>query len=427
MLRTLAKFHYDSRGGVLIFFGFAVALLITAMGIAIDMGRVFIVRSKAQTALDAAVVATAAISTGGIGGEELQARGEAYFDANFPPGYLDVASVEPTFTQVADTDGASVRGEVDIQMQTLFGPLIDALLPESQAVTDVDMNVFSQVDRIMSPVTLEISMVLDHTASMCFNESDSFDSSYCEANPGKLRALVDSVDNLMTTINAAMAATDNPDAKAYYAYVPFVQSVRRNGVMLHDNIHPDHVARGANYDFLPSIRGLSDDTDAIIADMNSVFGTINKIGGTNTAHGTLFGWRALRPDSVGFFEGVSAHEFDPSPLGTEGVYKILILMTDGKNEFTENRNNPLRGCNDPLCLFDDEYADMMQESMCEDIKKEGIDVYSIVFMEDDATINDLFRGCANPAENFYSVDSPAELRAAFESIANDLIDLRITR
>ncbi len=429
MIILLNKFIADKRGGVLIFIALAMGMLFAAMGIAIDMGRVFLVRTKAQTSIDAALISVGAAAVETATAAELQAKGEEYFNANFPDGYLGSDSVTPTFT--ANGDG-TVRGTFDVKMDTLFGPVIDVLLPKSQSVKEVNMGIFSEVSRVVNPVDIEIALVLDYTASMCFEydaasntDNGMHSPAGCNQADGKYQSLVKSVDELVTALDTLKAESD--DVEIYYSFVPFAHTVNVNGDIKNNNAirggPPDWAIIVPNpMGFLPPITGLRQNGREIVNTLKS--GNPGNIGNTNTPIGTYWGWLSLRQLSIpDFSHSDNKHENSsehPAVINTPDVIKIMIIMTDGANS-ARTITGSTEGYSTDILANED------QRTLCRQIHNEAIAVYSIVFMEDDPDVNDVFKSCANPSDNFFSVTSPAGLSDAFQAIVNDLIDLRITK
>src|SRR5437016_7230114 len=92
------------RGTAFAYIGFSLFALLGFTGLAVDLGRGFVVKSHLSKAVDAAALAAARR----IGEGESAATAEAtkIFNANFPSGHLGVSSVDSppqiTFTTGAD-------------------------------------------------------------------------------------------------------------------------------------------------------------------------------------------------------------------------------------------------------------------------------------------------------------------------------------
>jgi hypothetical protein len=66
--------------------------------------------------------------------------------------------------------------------------------------------------------------------------------------------------------------------------------------------------------------------------------------------------------------------------------------------------------------------------VCKNMKAAGIVIYTVAFQipGDQAGALDLLRSCASDEDKYYAPGSDAELLAAFNSIARDISDLRLS-
>jgi len=150
--------------------------------------------------------------------------------------------------------------------------------------------------------------------------------------------------------------------------------------------------------------------------------------GTNGAIGLSWSWRALSP-SAPFTQGGDYDDPD--------VKKALVLMTDGENQIhggwnshnksnysgygylsemrlgTNNRNTAKGRINDRM------------STLCENIKAEGITIYTITFRLSSGDLKDVFRACATYPEYYFDSTSNGELEEHFQTIAKQLTELRI--
>ncbi len=172
--------------------------------------------------------------------------------------------------------------------------------------------------------------------------------------------------------------------------------------------------------------------------MNLVKSEINAMqpfhnSGTNIPEGLAWGWRVLSPGEP-FSQGVSYEETD--------VLKALVLLTDGSNEVYGNAHssNPhkshygsygyvyegrLDGINDrnqARTRWDQRTA-----TLCQRVKEQNIRLYTITFQVSSTATQNLFRDCATETRLYYNSPNNAQLQQAFEDIAYDLSNLRISR
>lgn len=152
-------------------------------------------------------------------------------------------------------------------------------------------------------------------------------------------------------------------------------------------------------------------------------------GGTISSEGVAWGWRVLSP-APPFTEG--------RPYGE--VPKIMVLMSDGLNALV--RNNPngglmsdytaygyLRAGRFPDERFDraTEYLNSRMALVCENAKREGIIIYSVLFRERDETARRIMRNCSTDGRLYYEAINSSDLDRAFADIASNISKLRIKK
>jgi hypothetical protein len=146
-------------------------------------------------------------------------------------------------------------------------------------------------------------------------------------------------------------------------------------------------------------------------------------GNTHINVGLVWGWRVLSPTAP-FTEG---HAYDD-----EDYNKAIVLMTDGENVMsstvytayaylsagnlgTTNSNTAVNQLN------------TRTTTVCNNIKAEGIIIYTITFQVSSNSVRNLMRGCASEPDNYYDSPSDTELASAFRAIGKELSNLRIGR
>jgi Flp pilus assembly protein TadG len=152
--------------------------------------------------------------------------------------------------------------------------------------------------------------------------------------------------------------------------------------------------------------------------------------GTNIAEGLAWGWRVLSPE---------APYTEATPMGAPNVSKFLILMTDGRNvsfgaKTTVNRSDygayNFLGTGRIDGKTDQGQAETVLNTwtlqMCSEMKRQGVQVFTVVYNETAASVHDMFRTCASRPENFYMTNNTASLEAAFAKIGRAISSLRLT-
>ncbi len=431
---TLIRLSRDGRGAVAPIIGLTLGLLMFITAMAIDLARVQLARQKVLTSLDAALLGAADITRTNPTQQErdeVEDRGRQFFRANFPDGYLGTDITDDDIDITVDPESGAVSGTVDYELDLIFGGILGGT---QQTVDSTGGGVGAEVVRTVTS-QLEVALVLDNSASMCIEENTGKlwgNDRVLDSDCTKYENLKAAVNQFVEDIERSIDATNDPDATAYYSYIPYTHAVRINGSDKDFNFCLD-TSEDA-FDNFPSITGLRSDPTDMLNDINNA--EIVLEGGTNVAMGFYYGWAALRPQNVGLFTGSSAHESpgsNPAPFSAVeslDVSKIMILMTDGINEYPNRKCDPpgydiLGG--DGQGFHEDGDADDRLESLCEQAKLEGIQVYTIAFdVPADHEVASRLRGCASP-QSFYSAENSEALAQAFDDIANRLIDLRITK
>jgi Flp pilus assembly protein TadG len=175
-------------------------------------------------------------------------------------------------------------------------------------------------------------------------------------------------------------------------------------------------------------------------------------GGTNQAEGLAWGWRVLSP-SAPFTEG--------DPYGPD-VRKVIVLMSDGVNtnvgtdavmEGDYSAYNYLGFWQDHASgnaltqlLFgilhgvlpsqwrrnisnSGQYVthvNARQAQLCTNIKAAGIEIYTVLFREDDEDTMEMMQDCASGDDHFIHAENPQQLQDAFDDIGTGIGRLRLT-
>ncbi|HRW30742.1 MAG TPA: VWA domain-containing protein, partial [Emcibacteraceae bacterium] len=210
--------------------------------------------------------------------------------------------------------------------------------------------------------------------------------------------------------------------------------------------------------------------------IDSLYYSYNR-GGTIANIGMIWGWRMLHTGSP-FFNDVAYDD--------DKMVKAVVLMTDGENKMvssgkkhpfydSQNKYNDNNDAWDddgdgkcPQCataMYDDDDEDYGIYRMydgdysgygirdegrldgatsqndaklainkrlayvCSAMKGMGITVYTITFGDNAATteLKNLYEGCATDSGKYFHAPSSTDLDGAFEAIANDLADLRLSK
>ena len=155
-------------------------------------------------------------------------------------------------------------------------------------------------------------------------------------------------------------------------------------------------------------------------------------GLTNIHQGAIWGFHVLSPGAP-FTEG---DDYDTATA------KVMILMTDGENTyFSANNMNGTRYYSPYGYLWNgrlgtigvDDAGDMqdlvdgLTVEACESAKDEDIEIYTIALNPPNQDTIDMMTACASTPAKAYFPTAASELDTVFQSIAQQLADLRLAR
>jgi len=170
--------------------------------------------------------------------------------------------------------------------------------------------------------------------------------------------------------------------------------------------------------------------------VEGLVGSLNAAGNTNSAIGTMWGWRVLSHQAP-FTEGVGEGDAD-----FDDWQKAIVIMTDGENTLSSRSTHwksdyssygyaieeRMGSGIDSASEMRDEIDDKLLR-ICHRMKQEGYLVYTIMFDLNSTSVETMFKACATEpnAPYFYNADNGADLEEAFGNIAADLVDLHISK
>jgi Flp pilus assembly protein TadG len=174
---SLREFARDAKANVAILFGVALVPILIGVGVAVDYGRALVVRERMADAADAAALAIG--SWPGLDEDQLTAKAQQFFDANYPETEIGTA------------------GKINVQ---LAGDDIFVTVSGSVPTTFMKLANFDSLDvGFMNKITkkqrnIEVVLVLDTTGSM--------------GSGGKLNAMKNAAKKLVDTLFAGKSTSD---------------------------------------------------------------------------------------------------------------------------------------------------------------------------------------------------------------------------
>lgn len=494
------------RGAVAMLAGFAALPLLAMAGVAVDLTRLYVLHSRLVTATDAAALAGARAINDADRDQQIQRWFWANFTREAPGRQTGFMGAEVTSLTIGIEDSNRV---VRVRVRAAIPTTVLRLVGQETLVAQADQAARRQ-DRGM-----ELALVLDVTGSMAGASMTALRDSATEmvniiygpnqtvpnlwvsvvpytatVNIGRGRAdwlapgsLVPA-DYGSTVWRGCVQArhqngedeTDTPPGIAPFRPHLWPSTVGRYSPHRGDNEwtattitepNPEspptdavqnslgNNARGPNLGCARAILPLTQERSTILAEIANLRATHR--GGTMANLGLQMGWAALSPRWRGLWGNASL----PLAYGTPFMDKVLVLMTDGANEWFDWPEGAPGACttsgSNPPCrsgYVNDGDADMtaygrLRENrlglasvsnanaraeinarmarLCSRIKESGIIVYSITFNVSSTATQDLYRSCATRPEYYFNSPNAAALRTAFREIAGQLANLRLVR
>ncbi len=156
-------------------------------------------------------------------------------------------------------------------------------------------------------------------------------------------------------------------------------------------------------------------------------------GGTQVHIGMIWGWRVLSPN--GPFTPSNGHPLSYSTASTTGWKKVIVLMTDGTEEWPATDN--LTGLGQ---LADGKIGtssststaqsnlDTRLASVCSNLAANGNYIIYTIGLGSDGASNTQLQNCATTSNGgFFEAATPTNLQTVFNNIAKSLIALRLTQ
>lgn len=192
-------------------------------------------------------------------------------------------------------------------------------------------------------------------------------------------------------------------------------------------------------------RGCGEQITPLVAEKTKILDAIDAMapwsfGGTATPMGLAWGWRVLSPRWRDLWAGSEPDL--PVDYETPFMDKVIVVLTDGKNEFIRPSTwpDPFPGISDYTAYG--RAADMGHASVgearddlddrfdriCTNIKDDSVTIYSITFGNTpDTSVKTAFENCATNPSFYFHAPTAASLDAAFETIGRQLSNLRLSK
>ena len=418
------RYVRDTAAATAIAFALIIPVVVGSAGMAVDVATAYLVQQRLSHALDAAALAAAASASGE---DDMQGVVDQFMEKNYPPEELG-ATYNIQVTQVGNDIKLSGYASFD----TFFIQILGIDVVEVSADTTVAREILG----------LEVVMVLDVTGSMSTNN-----------NIGALRTAASNFTNILmnsavyedsvkiglvpfaTTVNVGPYGLGKTPSNTTYdtAFVnnpsnrKFNQSKSTDwwGCIL-ERAYPQDTQdaqpswRWEMYRYSTSAPNQNCNKAYILPLTTSRSTILNRINGLTASGNTLsnvgmvWGYRVISPDFP-FREGTEFN--DPE------VRKAVLLMTDGDNNIGNTYS--AYGPWSTYRLTDEDLNDRLAET-CENMKDEGISIYTVTFTSNiDQHTKDFFKECATTPDKWFNAPSQADLIEVFEFISRELANIHI--
>ncbi len=451
-LNSLKTFTSDTKGNMAVIFAIALMMIMAALGVAVDYGMAQRAKVKLQNSADAAVLAAAKT------GENNQPK--LLNIAKKVVGTHDNDFNKPVATKLK----IDQSGTVQVELKTVYDTFIMGLFGRDT----LNIGAIAEAP-LSSSEPVNIALVLDTTGSM---------------QGSKLASLKTAANNLVDTLGTYK----NPSLKI--SVVPFGQYVNvglgnrnapwidvpadksstgtptcgwkkkvvgyQNCHIVHDTCYNDGTPYACSWQECDEIYGPKEwkcttptqtskwygcvgsrlapwhqrvaysgkkipglmnvkcgaEMRPLTGNMNQVKATINAMnakGFTYIPSGLMWGWRTL-DTNMPLTEAAGPY--------ANKTQKVMILMSDGANTRSK-KNIKHNGWNVAS-------ANQDMKKLCNKIKAEEIEIYTIAYDITDPATKNRMKNCATDASKYYDASNAKALNDAFQSIAANLVKLRLT-
>jgi Flp pilus assembly protein TadG len=456
----------DTRGVTAMVLALAAVPVVVSAGMGIDVARAYAERVRLGHALDAAALAVG--STQGTPAE-LQARLNKYFYGNYP---TTAAGKPIAISMTTDPTGNIITLTAEAQLSTTLMAVIGKSTMTVAASTQVTKQ----------STGLELAMVLDNTGSMItnnniqavrdasnlltdilFGQNSSSSLLKISVVPYVTAVNVGSIaPNIVGSTSLIYSATDATKWKGcvteraypndvedtpittakwtpYYWKADAKDNAWTNGTIAYDHSSLSTCnagSHGPNNACPTPILPLTSDKQTIQNSLNGMVAWCRS--GTMSNVGLAWGWRTLSPTSPFPVAG--------APYDSTKWKKAAILMTDGVNNMFKPGQSGVFA-NDTYKSDITAYGRLdagtlgttsattatntlnsRMGEVCSNMKTAGITIYTITFTGSaDQNTKSYFLNCATDANKYFDAPDQASLKTAFQAIANDLNNLRLSK
>lgn len=150
--------------------------------------------------------------------------------------------------------------------------------------------------------------------------------------------------------------------------------------------------------------------------------SLSATGETYLPNGLIWGWNMLNSA-----EPLNS-ALPAADLAAKGGMKVLVLMTDGATTLAPSTKAAGTHVGPGSSVYKSvNYSNTLSAQLCTNIKKDGIEIYTVQFDVVDKDLEKLLTDCASAATKAYQAKDASELALAFDKILTDIAQIRIAR
>lgn len=398
----LRRFGRHCGGNVALIFGLALIPVLVVTGMGIDYMRASSERTRLQQAVDATALSLAQQARS-LSAAELQAKASQLFAASF-------ATREGPMPQVLATKtGADITVTSEMTLPTTL----------MKFAGQQDMTLHTAATVSLKGRQIELALVLDNTGSMGSSgkmtalkaAATMFLDQLAASNPapGDIRITLVPY-NMWVNVGKAAASAPWMDMSKVTSST-WKGCVEERMPDYDISADPGATFPAVNCAYLPEeILPLTDlSTAGALTTLKQRVAAMDSDGTTNVQIGLVWGLSNLTPNSP--LPGIG-----PRAFGTQGVDKILIVLTDGLNTSRRSRWGSTSST----------VADERTLMACANVKDPAKKIRLItirVIQGDDAMLSQ----CASSPADFYKAVKASDVKPIFEAILSGLLNIRLIK
>ncbi len=392
-----SRFARDERGVVAVLFGLIFVMLVILSGIAVDQSRIYHSTSKLAAAADAAALAAGrAMLDRRNTDDEVKQIGQRFFDENLAVtrDFANVHGVRIIPNRVAGTVTVDVDADVPVTITKVAG--FESVLTPVKSSTAYDQR------------DIELGMALDVTGSM----SGSKIANLKLAAKDLIDILIPDSGSTNTVRIGLAPYAAGVNAGSYARMVTNDRSTRCVHERAGSEAYTDYApGTGSWIGFTSGMNCPSARVEPLTNNKGTLKSRIDtySASGMTAGHiGAAWAWYLVSPEWASIWPTSSR----PVSYSEPNTVKAIILMTDGEfnTQYVSGNGN----------------SSSQALNLCEEMKDKDVVVYSVAFQSPTSAAN-LLRSCATSEDTFFNANDGDELRAAFQSIAANLNNLRLTQ